>query len=358
LAAGTGTRLLPLTSVSPKALLPIANKLLIDYALESIQRVGIKDILVMTGYMGSKIAKHLRTSGKRSSTRITCVNAGRYKEGPLYSLLAAERLVRGDFLLVPVDLILDHWILSHLLVNHTEKDSIDVTTSQSFRQTQRTVVLCYKGSGRDNSKILRLCPANTQNENWQKDSEVQPSASIGAVVCPSKLFEYLHFAAERGAQRVVDAMSEYIAKTGLGRCVAISSQHYWFDIDTMDDMLEANGYILRNGYVSNGKRSHFFPDSETLLVIRSGKRNYQVQPARIIGPTIIGEKCRIGENSIIGPCVSIQNRCAIGKHARISNTIILNGSTVDDSAKIDGAVVRGKETFRAEKPGRDVKNEQ
>jgi NDP-sugar pyrophosphorylase family protein len=354
LAAGVGTRLLPLTTVIPKSLLPIANKPLIDYALDSIQRAGIRDILVVTGYMGSQTAKHIKTFKKNFSAKITCINAERYREGPLYSLLAAEKSVTDDFLLVPADLILDDWILSHLVASHTEKDLIHVATSASYPQTQRTLVLCYKGSTQNNSKILRFLPAGTPYEGLQDKSEIQAVVSMGVAVCPTKLFEYLHLASEKGAQRVVDALSEYAAKTGLGRCLRISSQHYWFDIDTINDMLEANSYILRKRYVDSGKQSNFFFDREKPLSIRVRTNSLRGRPTKIMGPTVIGERCKIGESSIIGPYVSIQNRCVIGKHARISNTIILNESFVDDSAIIDRAVVCGKETFRAEKPGRDV----
>jgi NDP-sugar pyrophosphorylase family protein len=358
LAAGVGKRLLPLTTVTPKSLLPIANKPLIDYALDSIQRAGIRDILVVTGHMSSQTANYLETSKRTFSAKITCVNAERYREGPLYSLLAAEKSVTDNFLLVPADLILDDWILSHLVANHTERDLIYLATSASRPETQRTVVLCYKGSKQDNSKILRFLPPGTPYEELQEKSEIQALVSIGAAVCPTRLFEYLHLASEKGAQRVADALSEFAAKTGLGRCFTISSQHYWFDIDTINDMLEANSYILRKRYVDSGKQNNFFFDKETLLSVRVHTNSRQAQPAKIMGPTIIGKRCKIGEDSIIGPYVSIQDRCVIGKHARISNTIILNESLVDDSAIIDRAVVCGKETFRAEKPGRDVENGQ
>ena len=358
LAAGVGKRLLPLTTVTPKSLLPIANKPLIDYALESIQRAGIRDILVVTGYMSSQTANYIETSKKTFPVKITCVNAERYREGPLYSLLAAEKSVTDDFLLVPADLILDDWILSHLVASHTEKDLIHVATSALCPRTRRTVLLCCKGSEQDNNRILRFLPAGAPYAELQWKPEFQTLVSIGAAVCPTKLFEYLHLASEKGAQRVVDALSEYAARTGLGRCLTISSQHYWFDIDTVNDMLEANNFILRKRYVDSGKQYNFFFDKETSLPVRVRANSHQSQPAKIIGPTVIGERCKIGENSIIGPYVSIQNRCVIGKHARISNSIILNESLVDDSAIIDRAVVCRKETLRAEKPGRDVENGQ
>src|SRR5436309_2580243 len=49
LAGGYGTRLRPLTSVTNKHLLPVYNKPMIFYPLETLQRMGITDAMIVTG---------------------------------------------------------------------------------------------------------------------------------------------------------------------------------------------------------------------------------------------------------------------------------------------------------------------
>lgn len=49
LAGGLGTRLRPLTSVTNKHLLPVYNKPMILYPLETLKRAGITDIMIVTG---------------------------------------------------------------------------------------------------------------------------------------------------------------------------------------------------------------------------------------------------------------------------------------------------------------------
>ena len=49
LAGGTGTRMLPLTKVTNKHCLPVWNKPMIYYPLETLVRAGIKEILIVTG---------------------------------------------------------------------------------------------------------------------------------------------------------------------------------------------------------------------------------------------------------------------------------------------------------------------
>lgn len=49
LAGGTGTRLMPLTKVTNKHLLPVGDKPMIFHSLEKVRQSGIKDVLIVTG---------------------------------------------------------------------------------------------------------------------------------------------------------------------------------------------------------------------------------------------------------------------------------------------------------------------
>jgi glucose-1-phosphate thymidylyltransferase len=71
LAGGTGSRLMPLTKVTNKHLLPIGRKPMIYYPIERLTSIGIEEILVVTGieHMGDVVS--LLGSGKDFSCRFT-----------------------------------------------------------------------------------------------------------------------------------------------------------------------------------------------------------------------------------------------------------------------------------------------
>jgi len=59
LHGGHGTRLRPLTHTGPKQLLPIANKPMSQYCIESIKEAGITDIAIIIGGLGSNKVKRV-----------------------------------------------------------------------------------------------------------------------------------------------------------------------------------------------------------------------------------------------------------------------------------------------------------
>jgi len=59
LAAGAGTRLRPLTTLRPKALCPVANVPLVDRALTTIGRAGIRDVAANAHHLAGQIVSHL-----------------------------------------------------------------------------------------------------------------------------------------------------------------------------------------------------------------------------------------------------------------------------------------------------------
>ncbi len=71
LAGGTGSRLMPLTKVTNKHLLPVGQKPMIYYPIEKLTSIGIEEILIVTGveYMGEVVS--LLGSGKDFGCRFT-----------------------------------------------------------------------------------------------------------------------------------------------------------------------------------------------------------------------------------------------------------------------------------------------
>ncbi len=59
LAAGKGERLMPLTKNTPKPLIKVRGKALIEHSIEALKKAGVHDIIINTAYLGEQIQTHL-----------------------------------------------------------------------------------------------------------------------------------------------------------------------------------------------------------------------------------------------------------------------------------------------------------
>ena len=73
LHGGHGTRLRPLTHTGPKQLLPIANKPMSQFCLESMIEAGVKDFAIIVGGTGSNKVKEYYGDGKKFGVSITYI---------------------------------------------------------------------------------------------------------------------------------------------------------------------------------------------------------------------------------------------------------------------------------------------
>jgi len=114
--AGLGTRFLPATKASPKEMLPVVDKPLIQYAVEEAYAAGIREMIFVTGRNKRAIEDHFDTAYELESelaaqgkdellaviegirpSDMDCIYVRQPKMlGLGHAVLCAERLVRGE----------------------------------------------------------------------------------------------------------------------------------------------------------------------------------------------------------------------------------------------------------------------
>lgn len=101
LAAGRGARLSNVVSKMPKGFIILRGKTLIELSIENLLAVGVKDVLIVTGYLD-----HFYEELKDKYPCITTVRNKDFEtSGTMYSLYCARKLINADFLLLESDLI-------------------------------------------------------------------------------------------------------------------------------------------------------------------------------------------------------------------------------------------------------------
>jgi mannose-1-phosphate guanylyltransferase len=116
LAAGLGTRLRPLTDTTPKCLVPIGDRTLLDIWLDTLSDLGVDEVLVNTHHLADQVEAHVESRRGDPPVRLLHEESLRGSAG---TLRAARHLLAEDpwFLAVNADNLTDY-DLAHLVLAH------------------------------------------------------------------------------------------------------------------------------------------------------------------------------------------------------------------------------------------------
>ncbi len=106
LAAGQGTRLRPITDRMPKALVPVAGRPMIEFALLLLRRHGVRDIVINLHHFGGQIEKQLG-DGQRFDVNISYSREAELLDTGGGLLKAKTFLQDGTFIVINTDALID-----------------------------------------------------------------------------------------------------------------------------------------------------------------------------------------------------------------------------------------------------------
>src|SRR3989344_4755196 len=105
LAGGAGTRLQPFTLKNPKPMVRVNGKPFLEYLVDLLKENGIKEIVILTGFLGEKIVKHFG-DGKAFGVKI------KYSHTPFKDFFT-EELKSGTRILNAHELLDDYFLLMY-----------------------------------------------------------------------------------------------------------------------------------------------------------------------------------------------------------------------------------------------------
>jgi choline kinase len=120
LAAGMASRLRPLTDNTPKCLLKIGERSLLQRSIDALTSNGIKEIVIVTGYLHNQIEDFVKQ--QYPSLDVTFIHNGVYDStNNIYSLWLARPKADGEeILLLDSDLLYDPEIITRILNTKAE----------------------------------------------------------------------------------------------------------------------------------------------------------------------------------------------------------------------------------------------
>ena len=120
-AAGQGDRLRPLTDTSPKALVPVAGRPMIEYPLLLLRHYGIREVIINLHHLGKQIEAYLN-NGAKLGLKITYSKEQELLDTGGGLLKAKPFLQDGTFIVINTDVLID-LPLAELIDFHRAKKS-------------------------------------------------------------------------------------------------------------------------------------------------------------------------------------------------------------------------------------------
>lgn len=138
LAAGAAKRLRPLTNELPKCLLKVGGRAIIDYQMENLRRAGLTDIIVVIGFYGEKIQRHLTEN--HPDLRFTFIENKNYESTyPAYGLWLAREHLDDEVLYLNADVICDPVIIQRIVDD--SRQSVTAAQRTSWDEEEVNVIV-------------------------------------------------------------------------------------------------------------------------------------------------------------------------------------------------------------------------
>ncbi len=311
LAAGEGTRMMPLTATRPKPLLPVAGKPMIEWTIESLKKAGITEVYVLVGSNEEKLRAAL-------GNKVKFIKQEK-REGTASAVGCAAGVISGPFLCMNGDLVVDEALFSGVVKAYGKGGASIITVTQASQPEHFGVIELDKGG-----KVVSI------EEKPQRPKSNYINA--GVYVFEPSIFDAIKKTKKspRGEYEITDTLKMAGAR-------GFVYTGYWLDVGKPWDMLDANEFYLKR--MKRSIRGEVHKNAVLEGEVSIGEGTVVRAGAYIIGPATIGKNCVIGPNCFIRACTSIGDNCHIGNAVEIKNSIIMNRTNVPHLSYVGDSIM-------------------
>lgn len=218
IAAGRGSRLA--ARAPSKPLLPVAGTALIDRALDAARAAGARRFVVVTGYAGAEVERHLRSKAAADGLVLSTVRNEEWEKENGLSVLKARPFAGDRFLLVMADHIFDPALLEGLRSQPVADGEIVLAVDRRTDGPHPFV---------DLEDVTRVRDADGRIAAIGKSLPEYNAFDTGAFYCTPALFEALEASQAKGDYSLSGGI-KVLAAGGKARTWDIGGL-FWIDVD-------------------------------------------------------------------------------------------------------------------------------
>lgn len=233
LAGGLGKRLYPLTKITNKHLLPVYDKPMIFYPLQTLINAGIDDILIVTG--GNHAGDFLRLLGNGRDFGLKHINYT-YQEGEggiADALSLAEHFSEYDKMVV-------------ILGDNVIEGNIIKAVKDFRKQKEGAKILLKEVPDPERFGVPEIVDGKIVTIEEKPKAPKSNFAVIGIYMYDGKVFDIIRTLtpSARGELEITDVSNAYIKE---GKMTYDVIQGWWSDAGTFDSLLRTSELVTKGG---------------------------------------------------------------------------------------------------------------
>lgn len=232
LAGGKGSRLYPLTKITNKHLLPVYNKPMIYYPVQTLVDAGIRDILVVTG--GNHAGDFLQLLGNGREFGLSIVGYS-YQEGEggiADALKLAEDFAEGEKVCV-------------ILGDNIIQKGIAAAVADFERQEKGAKILLKEVDDPERFGVAEIRDGKVVNIVEKPKNPASNYAVTGIYLYDATIFEKTRVLkpSARGELEITDVNNAYIRE---GTMTYSFLEGWWTDAGTFSSLLRASNLVAKD----------------------------------------------------------------------------------------------------------------
>lgn len=237
LAAGMGTRLLPLTRTQPKCLVNVAGKPMMAYQLDPLRAAGIRECTIVVGYLAGSVRNCFGSNYR--GIRLSYVENTAYEtSNNLCSLWQARAEFDDDVLLLESDLVFDDQLINDLVMMGDR----NVAVVDRFQPNMDGSVILANGGA---AKALVLKSDQFPGFDYRSALKTVNIYRLSRKTLVETIVpEMEEFLAEGRTDQYYEAVfASLIRANRMKMAVMETGNIHWAEIDTLDDLREAEDML-------------------------------------------------------------------------------------------------------------------
>jgi glucose-1-phosphate thymidylyltransferase len=323
LAGGAGTRLRPLTHTGAKQLVPVANKPILFYVIESLVEAGITDIVVVLSMETGAEVRAALGDGSRWNAQLTYVVQDR-PAGLAHAVLTA-RAALGD-----ADFCM---FLGDNLIGSKIRAAVERFSAQPALAAS---VMLKEVSNPSSFGVAEVDDHGNVIALVEKPKAPRTNlALVGVYLFRPTIYDAIaHIEpSARGELEITDAISRLIVDGARVHFERVTT--WWLDTGKKDDLLLANETVLEH-WLEHAVNGDVDADSRLIGRVHIGEGATVVR-STIQGPSVIGKGARLVD-ARIGPFTSLGERVKV-ERAGVERSVLMDDSEVRDIDRLEDSLV-------------------